>query len=167
MRSAAILLLLFVGPAAAGATGRPPRLPSHHVTAATRADTSARLRDSLTNAVLEQIKGKEESPAESVFKNIKLFKGLPAGRLLRIMNGGWGRSLGTGCEHCHVVGEWDKEDKAQKQIARDMSAMVGTINRELLVKIKNLKSEKPSVNCATCHRGDVKPATEVPGAPPR
>jgi hypothetical protein len=113
------------------------------------------------NAVLRDIAGRENQPAESVFKNIKMMKTVPAGRLLRIMNIGFGRSLGVGCAHCHVVGEWDKEDKQQKQIARDMSAMVSTINGRLLRDIPNLKSDRPTVNCTTCHRGDVKPALDL------
>ena len=39
--------------------------------------------------------------------------------------------------------------------------MVGTINGELLPKIKNLKSEHPGINCTTCHRGQVKPAQNM------
>jgi hypothetical protein len=112
--------------------------------------------------VLKQIAGKENSPADSVFLNIKTLGAMPAGRLLRIMNLGYGRSLGVGCGHCHVVGEWDKDDKPQKQIARDMVAMLARINGELLPQIKNLKSERPIVNCTTCHRGQVKPGLDLP-----
>jgi hypothetical protein len=124
-------------------------------------DTAATERDSLMNVVLRSIAGREEAPAESVFKNIKVLKGVPAGRLVRIMNMGYGRSLGVRCQHCHVVGEWDKEDKPQKQVARDMVAMMGTINREMLPKIRNLESKEPVVNCTTCHRGAVKPALNL------
>ena len=37
------------------------------------------------------IAGKEQAPAETVFKNIQLFKGMPAGRVLRIMELGYSR----------------------------------------------------------------------------
>jgi len=124
-------------------------------------DSFAAERDSLMNDVLEKIAGRENAPAESVFKNIRLLKGVPAGRLPRIMNFGFGRSLGVRCRHCHVEGHWDAEDKPQKQIARDMSEMLHTINTELLPKVKNLKSEHPTVNCTTCHRGAVKPALNL------
>ena len=109
----------------------------------------------------EQIKGKENEPATSVFKNIQTMKNTPAGRLLSVMEMGFSRSLGVDCTHCHVPGKWETEDKPQKQIARDMSNMVSTINRELLKNIKNLKSEAPIVNCTTCHRGEVKPALNL------
>lgn len=113
-------------------------------------------------ALKEQIKGKEKEPAENVFKNIRSLKGVPAGRLLAIMEMGYARSLGVNCTHCHTPGKWEAEDKATKQIARDMSAMVKTINTELLKNIKNLKSETPTVNCTTCHRGQIKPALNLP-----
>ena len=124
-------------------------------------DSFAAERDSLMNEVLKHIAGRENAPAESVFKNIRLLKGVPAARLPRIMNFGFGRSLGVRCRHCHVEGHWDAEDKPQKQIARDMSEMLHTINTELLPKVKNLKSEHPTVNCTTCHRGAVKPALNL------
>ena len=110
----------------------------------------------------EQIKGKEQEPAEKVFKNIQSMKGVPAGRLLAIMEFGYARSLGVNCTHCHTPEKWESEDKTQKQIARDMSAMVAKINGEHLKNIKNLKSENPVVNCTTCHRGEIKPALNLP-----
>lgn len=110
----------------------------------------------------EQIKGKENEPAPSVFKNIQTMKNTPAGRLLAVMEMGYSKSLGVDCTHCHVPDKWDSEEKPQKQIARDMSAMVSTLNRDLLKNIKNLKSEAPLVNCTTCHRGEVKPALNLP-----
>ena len=113
------------------------------------------------NDVLQKIAGRESAPAESVFKNIKVLKGVPAGRIPRIMNLGFGRSLGVNCSHCHVAGHWADEDKAQKQIAREMMAMVDTINHVMLPRIKNLKSEHPTVTCTTCHRGSRKPATSL------
>jgi hypothetical protein len=159
----ALLLSAFLGFANGDAApASPHRTISHR---RVFADTSAASRDSMMNAMLESIKGKERMPAESVFKNIRTLKGVFAGGLLRIMNLGYGRSLGVGCAHCHVVGEWDKEDKPQKQIARDMAAMSAAINTQLLPAIKNLKSDKPVVNCTTCHRGDVKPALNLPAAP--
>jgi hypothetical protein len=111
----------------------------------------------------EQIKGKEREPAETVFKNIQLpmFKGSPAARVLAVMEMGFSRSLGVNCTHCHVPEKWESEDKPQKQIARDMSAMVGRINGELLKGVKNLKSEQPTINCTTCHRGEIKPGLNL------
>ncbi len=110
----------------------------------------------------EQIKGHEKEPAPQVFKNIKVMTGTTAERLLAVMEFGFARSLGVDCTHCHIPDNWAAEDKPEKQITRDMSAMNTTINKELLKNIKNLKSQNPIVNCTTCHRGEVKPATNLP-----
>ena len=115
----------------------------------------------------KQIAGKENLPAEQVFKNIQMFKGVPAARLLRIMELGYSRSLGVNCTHCHVVDQWDKDDKPTKPIAREMAKMAQTINNDLLKNIKNLKGPNPIVNCTTCHRGQTKPALNLPDAQPR
>ena len=114
----------------------------------------------------KQITGKENLPAEQVFKNIQILKGIPAGRVLRIMELGYSRSLGVNCTHCHVVDQWDKDDKPTKPIAREMSKMVQTINNDLLKPIKNLKGPNPVVNCTTCHRGQIKPALNLPEPKP-
>ncbi len=95
--------------------------------------------------VLEMIKGRENEPAEEVFKNIKVLRGVPAGRLIRIMDMGWGRALGVGCGHCHVVDKWELEDRPHKQVAREMAAMTRTIN-ENLKAIPNLGGPNPAVN---------------------
>ncbi len=116
-------------------------------------------------ALRKSIAGKEQAPAETVFKNIQLLKGMPAGRVLRIMELGYARSLGVNCTHCHVPGAWEKDDKPTKQITREMAAMVGAINNQHLKQIKNLKSESPGVNCTTCHRGQTKPALNLPEPP--
>lgn len=113
----------------------------------------------------KQIAGKEDLPATEVFKNVTQYKGVTAGRLLRIMELGFSRGLGVNCTHCHVDGEWDRDDKAAKQTAREMSRMVATINGDLLKKIPNLRSSNPAVNCTTCHRGQIRPALELPRPP--
>jgi len=112
----------------------------------------------------KRIAGRENEPAENVFKNIQFLKGVPAARLLAVMRIGYSRSLGVNCTHCHVVDEWEKDDKPTKQTARDMAQMVRTINNDLLKNIKNLKSESPVINCTTCHRGQTKPALDLPTA---
>ncbi len=135
----------------------PPASPTPQVEKFDQAAALAELRKSIA--------GKEQAPAETVFKNIQLFKGVPAGRVLRIMELGYARSLGVDCTHCHVPGAWEKDDKPTKQVARDMAAMVTAINNQHLKQIKNLKSESPAVNCTTCHRGQTKPALNLPELP--
>jgi hypothetical protein len=136
-------------------------------------DSARRVRDSVTAArrdsgaamVLRSIAGRENQPAESVFKNIKVLKGVPAGRLVNIMNMGFGRSLGVSCGFCHVPGKWDLDDQPEKNTARIMIGMVGAINRDYLSKLPvDSGHPPPAVNCFTCHRGMSRPMG--PGGPP-
>lgn len=107
------------------------------------------------------IAGREQMPADSVFSNIEIMKDFPAIRLLAIMEYGFSNSLGVTCTHCHDPSDWAGESIPQKQVAREMWKMTGSINRELLSAIENLSSEMPVVNCSTCHRGQVIPATSL------
>lgn len=109
----------------------------------------------------KQIAGQERKPSGEVFKNIKNFSNLPAGQLPLVMNA-FSRALGVGCEHCHVSDKWESEEKPQKQIAREMMKLAGTINDSLLKDIKDLQSAQPQVSCSTCHRGQIIPDTKLP-----
>lgn len=110
------------------------------------------------------IAGKEERPTVEVFKNIQQYKGATAARFLRMMEFGFSRALGVTCVHCHIPGQWELDTKPTKQIAREMTLMLGAINNEHLKKIPNLRSTSPSVNCTTCHRGQTRPALDLPAA---
>lgn len=112
--------------------------------------------------LMKQITGKEDQPSGDVYKNVKMFKAVPAGRLLKIMQLGYATSLGVKCTYCHVTDDWASDAVPEKQIARDMSAMAQTINNTLLKNISNLKGPNPIVNCTTCHRGEQKPALNMP-----
>jgi hypothetical protein len=150
-------------PRASGAApGAAPTPAQQSAAPASATDTISAERDRLAREVRASIAGRENDPAEKVFKNIKSLTGVPAGRLLAIMNIGYGKSLGVGCAHCHVVGQWESESKPQKQIAREMAKMAATINGQLLAGIQNLKGPNAVVNCTTCHRGAVKPALNLP-----
>jgi len=118
-------------------------------------------RDSAMNAVLRQIAGKEDQPAESVFTNVKLLGSMPAGRLVRIMNQGYSRNLGVTCSYCHNTDDYGSDEKKEKETARAMITMVGTISGELR-KITTIKSDNPIVNCGTCHRGVPRPGARPP-----
>jgi len=152
------LALFFVGSVALNSGAQVPARSSPP-----QAESPEAIKQSNQEKVTEikkQIEGKENQPAETVFENIQLFKGAPAERVLMIMQS-FSNALGVSCAHCHVPGEWEKEDKPQKQIARDMMKMIGTINNDLLKNIKNLKGPNPIVNCTTCHRGQLKPALNL------
>lgn len=117
-------------------------------------------QDKILAGLRKSIEGKEQQPAEQVWKNIQLFKGRPAASIPAVMNA-FSRALGVSCSHCHVVGEWEKEDLPTKQIARDMMNMVNKINGEHLKNIKNISGKTP-VSCSTCHRGQTIPDGRLP-----
>ncbi len=113
----------------------------------------------------ERIKGRESMPSEAVFGNIQKLKGVPAGRLLAIMEFGYTRSLGVSCTHCHTPADWAAEGAGKKQIAREMAALVESLNGDSLKRIAGL-NPKATVNCTTCHRGEIKPALSLPSPTP-
>jgi hypothetical protein len=124
-------------------------------------ETIKQFNDDRVAELSKQIAGKETQPAGTVFKNIKIFTEVPAGNLLKIMQMGFSRSLGVSCAHCHVAGQWEKDDKVPKQIARDMSKMDRAIVSDMLKNIEGLKDRNPVINCTTCHRGQLKPALSL------
>jgi hypothetical protein len=140
-------------PAAGGPSGSPPPYAAEN--------------DRHVAEVQKAIAGKEDKPAKEVFKNVKILGDVPAARLLRTMQG-FTRSLGVACTHCHVAGDWDSEDKDDKQVARDMMKMTRAINEEYIKPIKSIAEDKPNVNCFMCHRGQAKAGADLrpPGPPP-
>ena len=153
--------LLLLNCTTAPAQSAPPTAPAAPVSSVAQ---QAQHDDSAEDVaeILKEIAGKEDLPAEQVFKNIQIMKGVPAGRLLRIMQFGYSRSLGVGCEHCHVEHHWDADEKRPKLAARQMILMARAINEDHLQKMKNLDNDKPAVNCTTCHRGQLRPALDLP-----
>ena len=106
-------------------------------------------RDAAIAEIKKRIAGREDEPAEQVFKNIEILKGKKASRLPAMMSALTGL-LGVNCTHCHVNGQWDSEEKPTKQTARKMFRMVGGINKDYF-------DGKNAVSCWTCHRGHPRP----------
>lgn len=104
----------------------------------------------------------DEKPAEQVFKNIQVFKGLPESQLWRAMFF-ISASLGVDCSHCHVAApggeDWpyEKDDKPAKRTARKMILMTREIDEKSF-------GGALVVTCATCHQGRVRPASIPPVA---
>ena len=116
--------------------------------------------------VTKAIAGKEDKPAKDVFKNVQMLGEIPAGRVLRTMQA-FTRSLGVACTKCHVAGEWDKDDKDDKNVTRDMMKMTRAINDDYIKKIAAIQEDHPNVTCAMCHRGQAKAGSEMrPPGPP-
>jgi len=100
--------------------------------------------------------GETAKTAEQQFKNIQVFKGVPASQIdatMDVMSG----ALGVGCEHCHVKADkpgvpWpmEKDDKQNKRTARKMVTMMEKINKDFF-------GGDQEVTCATCHNGRAEP----------
>jgi hypothetical protein len=134
--------------------------PQPSASKAAQANPNQEVNNRYVQQISERIKGQENEPAEQVFKNIQMqwFKSVPAGRFLRIMNGGYSRALGVACTHCHVEQDFASDDKRPKRAAREMAVMHRMIN-EQLDKMQNLaqKPEDRPINCITCHRSAISP----------
>ena len=97
-------------------------------------------------------------PAEQVFKNIQVLKGIPVDDFMDTM-GIMSAALGFDCVECHVGAGTDtvnwEFDTAKKRTARRMTLMVAAINRSNF-------GGRQVVTCWTCHRGRDIPVT-MPG----
>ena len=107
----------------------------------------------------KQIAGKDSLPAEQVFKSIETFKGRPAANVLRTMEFVITPALGVECNHCHVEGKWESDEKAPKLTARKMFKMVGEVSKLL----KENVGEKQFATCYMCHHGSAEPVKGVGG----
>jgi len=97
---------------------------------------------------------KERQPAETVFKNIQVLKGVPADEFLASM-GFISNALAVNCTYCHTGeggGGWDEyaKDTDKKQTARRMIVMMRTIN-------ENNFGGRRLVTCVSCHNGRNRP----------
>lgn len=93
----------------------------------------------------------QQQTAEQRFKNIQIFKGLPATQLeptMAFISG----SLGVRCNYCHVQNSFEKDDKPTKLTARRMIQMVFDLN-------KGSFKGQGAVSCFTCHRGKPTPVS--------
>jgi len=156
----AALACRHAAPGAADPRSAAPPAEARAPAAAPSAAEVQEINDRFAREIAERIAGREGEPAENVFENVQWLKGVAAERFLRIMNRGYSRALGVACTHCHVEGDFASDEKRPKRAAREMAAMHRSIN-ERLREMKNLDSEsdRRAINCSTCHRGSVDPAT--------
>jgi hypothetical protein len=92
--------------------------------------------------------------AEEVFKNIRVFRGLPVDEFMGTM-GVFSAALGMSCEDCHSASDTTWENYAldtspRKVTARRMVQMMTAINQASF-------GGRQVVTCYTCHRGSGKP----------
>jgi len=157
-------------PSTPGQTGGPPvrRPPPPR-------DSLVKLRAVYIARVMEQIAGHENEPAEQVFKNVQVLKGLTAAELVHKMDKDYAEALSWNCTNCHRLapqGNFASDTSQDKKRARFMQTMQNEIN---LVELPKLyPKDTPKVTCATCHRGYnepppgdyLAPERGKPGAPP-
>ena len=89
--------------------------------------------------------------AEEAYKNIEIFKGMPAERVPMIM-GMFNRVLGVQCTHCHVDGAMENGEKPTFAKTRVMFKMRNWI----------AQTQKVNVSCWSCHRGNASELVEDP-----
>ncbi|MCB9379031.1 MAG: c-type cytochrome [Holophagales bacterium] len=150
---ASLLLTPCLGALLSGAAAQEPPAPQEAARPFSEEETLGKLRELLA--------GREREPAEEVFDSIEVLQGVPAGRLLKIMELGYSRSLGVTCTHCHDPKNFASDDKPEKRTARRMARLVEKLNGELLPAAVEVEGAEPTVNCTTCHRGQKKPALRL------
>jgi Photosynthetic reaction centre cytochrome C subunit len=160
-------------PAALNANQEPAVVPPRRLPISR--DSTAKLRATYVAQVLQSIAGRENEPAEQVFKNIQVLKGMRAVDLVHMMDTVYGRQLGWNCVNCHRLapqGNFASDTSANKVRARFMQQMTNDINEAQLPKL--YPRDTPKITCGTCHRGynEPPPAQYMipergqPGGPP-
>ena len=117
-------------------------------------DSLEKLRAVYVAQITSEIAGREYQPAEQVFKNIQVLKGLTAAELVHKMDKEYATPLGWNCTNCHRLanqGNWASDTATDKKRARFMQQMTNDINLVTLPKL--YPKDTPKVTCATCHRG--------------
>jgi hypothetical protein len=152
-------------PAAASATPAQP--------AARRQPVSPMKQDTLRKAevaaLLAALQGRENEPAGTVFKNVKLHKTMPAKEFLTMMDEQYGRALGFTCSNCHLDNkDYADDTRKNKVIARQMEKMQRDIDAKYIEKVKELDDPRPKTTCVMCHRGvtHMPNTMDVPMSPP-
>jgi hypothetical protein len=92
-------------------------------------------------------------PAEQVYKDIQVLKGVPADQIMPTMQF-MNIALGVQCEFCHLPGVYDAPN-ANKNAARTMMKMQFAL-------IDGPFERVPALTCWTCHRGSRLPPTVPP-----
>jgi photosynthetic reaction center cytochrome c subunit len=108
----------------------------------------------LTGGLWAQAAPDKQPMAEQVFTNVQVLKGIPVSEFMSTM-GFFAASVGLNCVYCHVpesLEDWKKfaEDVPRKRIARNMIAMVNTIN-------KTNFGGRAVITCYSCHHGNERP----------
>ncbi len=117
-------------------------------------DSLEKLRAVYVAQIMGEIAGRENQPADQVFKNVQVLKGITAAELVHKMDKEYATPLSWNCTNCHRLanqGNWASDTATDKKRARFMQQMTNDINLVTLPKL--YPKDTPKVTCATCHRG--------------
>lgn len=125
-------------------------------------DSLVKLRAVYVAQIMQQIAGHENEPAERVFKNVQVLKGLTAAELVRRMDQDYSVAMSWNCTNCHRLaaqGNFASDTATDKRRARFMQQMTNDINAVQLPKL--YPKDTPHVDCVTCHRGYNEPPEKL------
>jgi photosynthetic reaction center cytochrome c subunit len=110
-------------------------------------------------AVTAQTPPTPQTKAGTYFKNVTVLKDIPVDEFMGTM-GLFSAALSYCCGDCHIGAggsnpDWASDKNPRKVIARQMTTMVNTINKQNF-------SGANKVTCWTCHRGSPGPAVTPP-----
>jgi photosynthetic reaction center cytochrome c subunit len=91
--------------------------------------------------------------ASEKFKKVSVLSEMPADQMGKVMNL-MSASLGVNCSFCHEGTNFAKEGVGHKDAGRKMISMTLGLNKEFF-------GGKTEVTCNTCHRGKIKPVSNV------
>jgi hypothetical protein len=108
-----------------------------------------------------------KQPVNEKFKNLQVLpKNITTDSLDKIMDG-FNAQLGVDCKFCHVRDKkadtliFDKDDKSEKEIARNMMRMTMDINKKYFQFNETVTAQQvQAVTCYTCHNGQPRPEKE-------
>ena len=108
-----------------------------------------------------------KQPVNLEFKNLQVLpKNITTDSLDKIMDG-FNVQLGVDCNYCHVKDKkadsliFDKDDKPEKEIARNMMRMTMDINKKYFQFNEEVTAAQvQAVTCYTCHKGQPMPEKE-------
>jgi photosynthetic reaction center cytochrome c subunit len=98
--------------------------------------------------------GEPAGPPPGPPKNLRI---LPGDVNIQQVMGSFRTALGVQCTYCHIAGDFASDEKAKKNIARNMLRIAADINA-------GFPDGNRHVTCYTCHRGEAKPKMEPPAA---
>jgi Photosynthetic reaction centre cytochrome C subunit len=108
-----------------------------------------------------------KQPINEQFKNLQVLpKNITTDSLDKIMDG-FNAQLGVDCKYCHVKDKkadtlmFDKDDKSEKEITRNMMRMTMDINKKYFQFNETVTAQQvQAVTCYTCHKGEPMPQKE-------